>query len=310
LSNDEGKEEFPKEEVVDVEELKKGLVNQEYSPNSLENNNYNNNMSEDYEDRNNIDFSSSSLPLSSKNTKSKNTNTFSLIEEQLSPSLMSELSRHAYKFTRYNPLQLTIAHCDEKKIFHAYVKNDNNKDIDGSSTEYLKLTDVIIYAVPKQVILFDNPIDRNRKVQIQFESKSTKRSFTIGPGTITSIVEELQNRNMLIKRAAAMDALTAIISAFERDGKGIINDNITTPGYYFMDRKLVTYEITQDINKYPEQSKILQCVNLLDELSQKYKNKDICPTVIKWAVVAPFSFILKGNDNWMPWLQPYGITKS
>jgi hypothetical protein len=115
---------------------------------------------------------------------------------------------------------------------------------------------------------------------------------------------------MLIKRAAAMDALTAIISAYERDDKAIINENITTPGYYFIDGKLVSYEITQHINKYPEQNEILQCVNLLDELSQKYKNKDIFPTVIKWTVCAPFSFILKGNDNWMPWLQPYGITRS
>jgi hypothetical protein len=251
------------------------------------------------------------VPYNNNTTK---TNTFSSsLEDQLSPYLISELSRHTYKFTRYNPLQLTIAHCDEKKIFHAYVnyvKNDNNKDIDGSSTEYLKLTDVIIDAIPKQVILFDNSIDRNRKVQIQFESKSTKRTFTIGPGSISTLVEELQNRNMLIKKAAAMDALTAIISAFERDDKAIINDNITTPGYYFMDGKIVTYEITQHINKYPEQDEILQCVNLLDELSQKYKNKDIFPSVMKWAVVSPFSFILKGTDNWMPWLQPYGITKS
>jgi hypothetical protein len=229
------------------------------------------------------------------NTK---TNTFSSsLEDQLSPCLISELSRHTYKFTRYNPLQLTIAHCDEKKIFHAnidYIKNDNN-DKDAPSVQYLKLTDVVIDAIPKQVTIFDNRIDRNRKVQIQFQSKSTRKAFTIGPGSISSIFEELQNRNMLIKKAAAMDALTAIISAFERDDKAIINDNITTPGYYFMDGKLVAYEITQHINKYPEQDEILQCVNLLDELSQKYKNKDIFPTVIKWAVVSPFSFILKGT---------------
>jgi hypothetical protein len=320
LTNEE-KEEYSTEEDVDVEELKKGLVNQEYSSNSLEDSNYNN-LSKDYEKSNYKDLSSSSLSASSGNNNTKNinrinnntkTNIFSSsIKDQLSPSLMSELSRHTYKFTRYNPLQLTIAHCDGKKILHAYIeyiKNDT-KDKDAPSVQYLKLTDVIIDAIPKQVIIFDNPIDRNRKVQIQFESKSTKRLFTIGPGTISSIVDELQNRNMLIKKAAAMDALTAIISAFERDGNAIINDNITTPGYYFMDGKLVSYEIIQDINKYPEQNEILQCINLLDELSQKYKNKDIFPTVVKWAIAAPFSFILKGNDNWMPWIQPYGITKS
>jgi len=53
-------------------------------------------------------------------------------------------------------------------------------------------------------------------------------------------------------------------------------------------------------------------VDILDELAKKYKNKDIFHTVIKWAIVAPFSYVLKGidNNNWMPWLQPYGVIKS
>lgn len=55
----------------------------------------------------------------------------------------------------------------------------------------------------------------------------------------------------------------------------------------------------------------MQCIELLEELAKKYKNNNIFPSVIKWALVAPFSFILKGyNDNWMPWLHLYGITSS
>src|SRR5918994_1856590 len=63
----EGKEEYPKEEeVVDVQELKKKLVNQEYSSNSLRDSNYDN-ASEDYDNSNDKDFSSSSLSPSSRN---------------------------------------------------------------------------------------------------------------------------------------------------------------------------------------------------------------------------------------------------
>jgi hypothetical protein len=63
----EGKEEYPKEEeVVDVQELKKELVNQEYSSNSLRDSNYDN-ASEDYDNSNDKDFSSSSLSPSSRN---------------------------------------------------------------------------------------------------------------------------------------------------------------------------------------------------------------------------------------------------
>jgi hypothetical protein len=70
----EGKEEYPKEEAVDIEELRKELLNKEYTPNSLEDSNYEN-ASEEYDNSNDTDFSSSSLPLSSKNNNNKNTNT-------------------------------------------------------------------------------------------------------------------------------------------------------------------------------------------------------------------------------------------
>ena len=242
---------------------------------------------------------------SDQNQQQKKRNVSS-IEDQLSADVKVELSRHVFKFTCHSPPELTIAHSSEKKVFHAYVKK-----LKDTPLQYIQTADVIIDAIPTHVIIYDNPVDRNRKLEIQFESKSTKRRlFTTGPGTISSIIDELQNRNMLIKKAAALDALTAIVGAFERDDKAVINDNVTTPGYYFIDNKLVTYEITQRITDSIGQREILQCTDLIDELAKKYKNKDIFPTVIKWAVAAPFSYILKGNDNWMPWLQPYGITKS
>ena len=251
------------------------------------------------------------VPASGKDHDNKE-NSFS-IEDQLLSDVRAELSRHVYKFTRLSPPRLTIAHSDDKKIFHAYIKNRKNDDEEeknSSRMQYLKLTDVIIDAIPKNVIIYDSPVgDKNRKLEIQFESRSTKHSFTTGPGTINSIIDELQNRNMLIKKSAALDALTAIVGAFERDGKAIINDNVTTPGYYLVDGKLAAYEVTQSIASWPEQSEVVQCVDILDELAKRYKNKDIFPTAIKWAIVAPFSYALKGvdNNNWIPWLQPYGI---
>jgi Bifunctional DNA primase/polymerase, N-terminal len=254
------------------------------------------------------------VPASGKDQDNK-WNSFS-IEDQLLPDVRAELSRHVYKFTCLSPPRLTIAHSNDKKIFHAYIKNRKNEEENSPPMQYMKLTDVIIDAIPKNVIIYDNsPVgsDKNRKLEIQFESRSTKRSFTAGPGTINSIIDELQNRNMVIKRSAALDALTAIVGAFERDDKAIINDNVTTSGYYLVGDKLCAYDVTQNIASWPEQSQVVLCTNILDDLAEKkYKNKDIFPTIIKWAIVAPFSYALKGvdNNNWMPWLQPYGVTKS
>ena len=58
---------------------------------------------------------------SSSNTSSPFT-TSSPVEEQLSKSVMSELERHIYKITCYNPLSLTVAHTEKKEILEARVK--------------------------------------------------------------------------------------------------------------------------------------------------------------------------------------------
>jgi Bifunctional DNA primase/polymerase, N-terminal len=148
---------------------------------------------------------------------------------------------------------------------------------------------------------------------------SSSSSIKLDEDKVTAIAQSLKQcyfrgnrddivcRNMLIKKSAALDALTAIVGAFERDDKAIINDNVTTPGYYLVDGKLGAYEVTQSISSWSEQSQVVLCTNILDELAKRYKNKDIFPTVIKWAIVAPFSYVLKGidNNNWIPWL--YGM---
>jgi hypothetical protein len=54
-----------------------------------------------------------------------------------------------------------------------------------------------------------------------------------------------------------------------------------------------------------------ECCNLLNDLASGWKNKDIFPTVIKWGLISPFSFIIKSNsEEWMPYLQMFGWGKS
>ena len=50
---------------------------------------------------------------------------------------------------------------DLKKIFHAYIKsrrNDDEEEKNSPRMQYLKLTDVIIDAIPKNVIIYNIPV--------------------------------------------------------------------------------------------------------------------------------------------------------
>jgi hypothetical protein len=72
--------------------------------------------------------------------------------------------------------------------------------------------------------------------------------------------------------------------------------------------KLKIVEITQNITSELDKEKVKQCIQFLDYLAAKgWKNKDIFPTVLKWGIVAPFTFSIKFNsDDWPPWLQLHG----
>jgi hypothetical protein len=85
-------------------------------------------------------------------------------------------------------------------------------------------------------------------------------------------------------------------------------DGITTGGYYLLNGKIKEVEVTQNITSEWDEEKVKQCIGFLDYLANKgWKNKNIFPTVLKWGIVAPFSFSIKYNsEEWLPWLQLYG----
>jgi hypothetical protein len=51
--------------------------------------------------------------------------------------------------------------------------------------------------------------------------------------------------------------------------------------------------------------RILACISLLEELCKRWK-KGVFPTIIKWSIISPFSYILKQNNKWIPFLLLYG----
>ncbi len=85
-------------------------------------------------------------------------------------------------------------------------------------------------------------------------------------------------------------------------------DGLATAGYYLLNGNVKVVGNLQNIPNEFDTEKIKQVINLLDFLANNgWKNKNIFPTVLKWGIVAPFSFSVKFNsEKWIPWLQLYG----
>jgi hypothetical protein len=113
----------------------------------------------------------------------------------------------------------------------------------------------------------------------------------------------------------ASDALNAIIRAYEINNDSTnfeLDESLETSGYYFIDgNKFVANNITQNLDgDIPDLEKqIADCIDFIEALATKWVDKRIFPTLIKWAILAPFAYILKkdtrGLNNWLELIHSY-----
>jgi hypothetical protein len=187
---------------------------------------------------------------------------------------------------------------------------------------YGKLTDddifplkSIINIIPKKLIFYNNPLfpEAEPKVELEFYVNGCKNEGVrkLGPFySLSELLKELQNKGYVLNKARAEDAFNSIRNAMEEKNESLVEyvNDVTTSGYYFIDKKLVKKNITQSAEAIRKED-VIECCKLLNNLSTAWKNKDAFPTVLRWGMISPFSFIIKCNGSysrWMPWLQMYG----
>lgn len=240
------------------------------------------------------------------------------ILNQLQPQVREELSKHAWELISYKPTKFLVAHSDYKQIIFAtliekYITKENNtkeipiENIFNETIFDLIFSRIVIGAIPVEVILNKNPLGLfDHKYTLSFVTQS-EISFTIGPKTLDEIVSCLKDRSLIYMPSKATEALSIIISAFERNRKLIVKNDMETTGFYFIDGKIKQYNSIDNSHLKPSFDQIKRCCELLDILQSRFKNKDIFPTLVKWSILAPFNYILKQvHKKWMRWLYPYG----
>jgi hypothetical protein len=177
----------------------------------------------------------------------------------------------------------------------------------------INLEKCIIDIAPKKIRYYKNPIfpDIEAKIELEFQEGNELRK--IGPfGSITELLKTLENKGYILNRNKAADAFNSVVSAMKERGEGLVEyiTDVTTTGYYFIDGKLVMKNVSQSFEEISKENAV-ECCNLLNILASGWKNKDIFPTVIKWGLMSPFTFIIKSNiEEYVPWLQLFGWGKS
>lgn len=241
---------------------------------------------------------------------------------QLDPTLREQLSPRIWEIINYHPLKLYIAHREHKQIILASIKNNKIQKHDPftnldltSEINSINLSKIIIGAIPTAISRHEDPLEltKENKYTIKFETQiETQSTFTLGPSSLDEIIQQLHNRTLVLDQNKATEALSAIILSMEKDNRVIVNKEITTPGYYLIDGQIKASNNNKYNHPNPSKEEIAKCVELLELLQQRFKTKDIFPTILKWSIAAPFNYVMKqaNRDSWMSWLYLYGFPRT
>jgi hypothetical protein len=267
--------------------------------------------------------------------------------------IREKLGNNTVKIIGYNPLTLIVNDEYGKELVKSIVAPPKSKfDISGGNDDSESTTttttvsgttkktevktksklkympkNVIIDAAITNLVINENPLDKGSKTyKITFAHKSIKKPFTIGPGNVSQIIQELQNRGRYVRTKDAVEGLSAILAELEdradQEGgtiKTTINRKIPQPGYYYIpeiSNDIICNETTQqDIDPSTEEGrkKILDCIEVLEGLYTRNKHKEAFATVIRFSTIAPFGYAKKCMDttgsNWLPNIDLWGFTR-
>jgi hypothetical protein len=166
--------------------------------------------------------------------------------------------------------------------------------------------ELIAECCPVDVTVFEDPLGGVRKFQIAFTGLFSR---TIGPADIDTITSRLQAEGVVKHRRLIQDALSSLVTAFLRNGKAEIREELEKPGFYYLDGelKVVKWDPEDFIKEDLQRS-----LTLLSELREKWYShlEDRFTTVIKWGMIAPFSYAIKqirgSYGIHFPWLLLHG----
>ena len=170
--------------------------------------------------------------------------------------------------------------------------------------------ELIAECCPTNITIYEDPLNGDRKFEVEFNGLLNKK---IGPADLDSIASQLRMLGVVKHRRLLEDALSSIITAFIRSGKAEIRRELEKPGFYYIDGELKAVKWQpEDFTKEDLRKSLLFLIELREKwyayLSERFT------TVVKWAIIAPFSYAIKQIRGTygvhFPWILLHGSSFS
>jgi len=166
--------------------------------------------------------------------------------------------------------------------------------------------ELIAECCPVRVVVFEDPLGGVRKFEIEFEGLLNK---VIGPADLDTIISRLKAEAVVKHKRLIEDALSSLVIAFIRNGKAEIRRELEKPGFYYIEREIKP--VKWEVWDFTEED-LRNSLTLLRELRERWYDHlaERFTTIIKWGIVAPFSYAIKQIRGTygihFPWLLLHG----
>ena len=173
----------------------------------------------------------------------------------------------------------------------------------------------IIEAVPFKLIVYDSPLlDQPRTFKIIWDSEFTERKFVTAGESSGATIKEIENylvdAGFSHNPRQVQGAVSCMINSLIKDGFAEIKTDIDNPGVYYDSN---TDKITVVKLEFEEvtRKEALKVHKTLTNLSTFFDdNLEVLATVLKWGLMAMFSYAIKQAGKWMPWMYLKGSAGS
>lgn len=196
-----------------------------------------------------------------------------------------------------------------KQVLQEKVSYKRNGDEDSKFTP-------VIEAVPHELIIYDPLLlDQPRSFKIKWTSHVSEKMFTTsGDGGMGATVNEISN--YLIDAGFSHNprlvngAVSCMINSMIENNLAVVKQDIDNPGvYYNVENDKIT--VIKKKMRVPTREEMARTAKSLHELSTYYEgHKSTLATVLKWCLMAEFSYAMKQAGNNMEWLYLKGTSQS
>ena len=173
------------------------------------------------------------------------------------------------------------------------------------SEDKLVYKEKVFVGAPTEIVVYVNPIGGITKYQVKWEAPTRTRPIVLGPTLLESITDRLKAEGLVLNSRLASDILSAVVNGFIKRGKAQMKEEIESPGFYFIDGKLIAIKYEA---KEPSAEELKEALLLLNELAENWFKGmiDRFAPAVKWGSIAPFIYAYKQKGKWVRYEYHFG----